>query len=248
VLLKLQQIQHISCQQHRLSRGAPSRLEVARDAGTSATFSHDPGDFDREDKNEDKDKNYGNHYCYAFVCSVNASFGSGRVCRRFVYDGLPLSAVIPIRLLAADVVFERHSAPAYASYRRSLLCCFFLPFGRQSPFSAEAFFDEFQGFELLQFFADGSFRADADSGSPFQLRVVWVGRHRAEQCEVEIALFFLAFRRVCLGDWPHDGEQDLAVLFVHNVRAAQHFDAEIFWLEFRAAEAVMGEFDLRLFP
>jgi hypothetical protein len=39
-----------------------------------SSTSHNPGDFAREDEDEDEDKDNvdASHYCYAFVCSVNA--------------------------------------------------------------------------------------------------------------------------------------------------------------------------------
>src|ERR1700732_2125664 len=46
----------------------------------------------------------------------------------------------------------------------------------------------------------------------------------------------------------HDWEQDLAALFVHNVRTANHFDPEIFWFEFGSAKAIVIELDVALFP
>jgi hypothetical protein len=55
----------------------------------------------------------------------------------------------------------------FRTFALTSLFCFLLPFGRQSPFAGEALFGEFLDFEFLQFFADSSFRADADGECPF---------------------------------------------------------------------------------
>jgi hypothetical protein len=64
------------------------------------------------------------------------------------------------------------------------------------------------------------FRAEADRECPFQLCSVWVGCHLREAGRGRITLVFLAFRCVSVGDWPYDGEQDLAAFYVHYIWGA----------------------------